>query len=155
MKEIKGDLLDVKAGFIFQQVNCLGRVGGLAKSIAQKWPDAYRDYRLWCDNWSYALLGDRQVIELPTSTGRLFLVNIFGQGDPGPNTNLNAVDMALGKSSEYVKMYYELSSESKPCIDTYFPYKMGCGLGGADWSSYQNLIDKWFKDAIIVRREGD
>lgn len=153
MQTIIGDLLDVKEGYIFQQVNCVGVAGGLAGAVAKKWPDAYRDYRLYCDNNDSAYLaGKAQFISVGP---KLTLVNIFGQIHPGPNTDLALVDSAFASASGYIDMMISLSSDPFPPVQTYFPYLMGCGMGGGDWDSYQFLIDKYFWDGIIVRRQGD
>ena len=47
IKKIKHDLLTVKTEIIAHQVNCFGRVGGLAGQIARKYPENYKTiYRI-------------------------------------------------------------------------------------------------------------
>jgi len=76
-------------------------------------------------------------------------MHVFGQDDPGPNTDMEWVREGLEDAARRIKG--SLSLIGQP---TYFPYKMGCGLGGGNWDEYRALIGRHFPEAIIVRKVG-
>ena len=137
------NILDVKSGIICHQTNCIGVMGGgIALSIRQKWPQVYEQYYKYCKSIedSRMILGDVQTIVLTTD---LFVANCFGQHFPGAGvmTNYNAWDKILPK----------LENESRYFCDSpiHFPWKIGCGLAGGDWSIMQAKIESFFKDSSI------
>lgn len=146
MTEIQGDLLEIKKGIIFHQVNISGVTGGLAGALRRKWPGAFNTYIKACELPWAAILGT-------ACPGRadngLWLMHVFGQDDPGPNTDMEAVRDGLEDAARRTSR--SLSFVGQP---TYFPYKMGCGLGGGNWDEYRSVIEKHFPDAIIVRKSG-
>ena len=79
---------------------------------------------------------------------RLYIGHIFGQLDPGPNTDLKEVDGAL-ESLAFVR-----SGRGQSWFDLpiYAPFLMGCGLGGGSWVKYSAIIEKHLPDCIIVRK---
>ena len=51
LKIVKGNLLNAEEEYIIHQVNCQGIMGsGVAKSIKNKWYQAFEDYKVVCDN---------------------------------------------------------------------------------------------------------
>lgn len=141
MRIIDKNILNVDHGVIVHQVNCKKVMGaGLAKAIREKWPNVYNVYQQ-----SDLKLGSILIVPIEAN---LFVCNIYGQYDFGNSyqtgityTNYAAVETALKTLSEsYVSKY-----------PTYFPYKIGCGLAGGDWSIYKRLIETYFPHAIICK----
>lgn len=141
MKTVVGDLLALKEGVILHQVNCLGVVGGLAGALHRKWPIAFADYLVICDTTAARNLGTYLLGQV---NSRLWICHVFGQVNLGANTNLEAVDAAL-----------KCLAATKRPVEVYAPFKMGCGLGGGDWSQYLPILTRHFPDIIIVKREQD
>jgi O-acetyl-ADP-ribose deacetylase (regulator of RNase III) len=137
------NILNVKSGIICHQTNCIGVMGGgIALSIRQKWPQVYDQYYNYCKSFkdSRMILGDVQTISLTTY---LFVANCFGQYLPGHGcmTDYVAWDKILLKLEENSR-YFSTTS-------IHFPWKIGCGLAGGDWSIMQTKIESFFKDSSI------
>lgn len=141
MKEIIGNLLDLTEGAIVHQVNCRGAIGGLAHALHDKYHRAFVDYFLLCDKYGAKNLGS---VHEGHASGLLSIVHVFGQIEPGAHTDMTAVKTALES------MY------GRPLLTPiYAPYKMGCGIGGGDWSRYLAALVEAFPDIIIVKRPED
>jgi len=136
MRIIKGNILDIENGVICHQVNCLYVAGaGLAKQIKEAYPNWY----LYYTN-TVATLGD---ISLYTPTQSLTIVNMYSQNKYGTEkreTNYSAFGSCL------VKIWQEVKGN-----EIYFPYGIGCGLGGGDWNIISQLIEDVFPNAYIVQ----
>lgn len=145
---IRGNLLDSDAKYICQQVNCQGAMGaGLAKQIAEKWPNVKKEYVKFCDSKKQKqdLLGD---IQLVTANGGFqkkddpLILNIFGQfyyGHEGVYTDYSALIKAFRKINQIYK------GESLA-----FPYGFGCGLAGGEWQDVETLIVKYLPDCDVT-----
>ena len=145
---IRGNLLDSDAKYICQQVNCQGAMGaGLAKQIAEKWPNVKKEYVKFCDSKKQKqdLLGD---IQLVTANGGFqkkddpLILNIFGQfyyGHEGVYTDYSALIKAFRKINQIYK------GESLA-----FPYGFGCGLAGGEWQDVEELIVKYLPDCDVT-----
>lgn len=140
MKLITGNLLDIRTGTILHQVNCLGATGGLAGALHKKWPAAFESYFAHCRRERARALGSVVVAEAEPG---LFIAHVFGQFNPGPNTDMAAVHQSLRDAAEVAT------------APIYAPYLMGCGLGGGVWSKYQAALEAAFPDIIIVQRPED
>lgn len=135
------DILTVERGFIVQQVNCKHVMGGgLAAQIKNKWPEVETRY-----------------LEMPATLGvcditlvsatPLYIANLYGQDSYGRSkrhTNYGALACALS-------MLTVLQYDIKEVIPNYFPYGLGCGLGGGDWAVVSEMIEFYFPDAIICQ----
>ena len=144
-----GNLLDADVEYICHQVNCQGRMGsGIAKSIRERWPVVYDEYKAKYDNTeddilrncssfefapdvSEVLLGDTQFVLVGDNKT---VVNMFGQqyyGYDGKRyTSYDAFWSCLGKIREFVPVGAKIG----------FPDHIGCGLGGANWEVIKTMI---------------
>ena len=140
-----GNLLDAPVDYICHQVNCQGRMGsGIAKQIRERWPIVYEQYISGFKaieeesiNWedeldvSEVLLGRLQQIKVnDTQT----VVNMFAQqyyGYDGKRyTSYDAFWACLGGIKDSVPKGSKIG----------FPYRIGCGLGGANWQVIETMI---------------
>lgn len=143
MQVIHKDLLTVDRGVLFHQVNCMGVMGGgIARSIALKWPQVEAAYKGKCDRTSNPerLLGRTFMYGLKDD---LFIANVFGQNSisrTSRQTNYEATVEAFERLQE---------SQVIKNLPLYFPKNMGCGLGGGNWKIYSAIIEAHFPDAII------
>lgn len=170
MKIIYGDILDITDGIICQQVNCMGIMGsGLAKQIKYKYPRVYYEYSNFLKNKKNKIVpmgenirGLRVVeeknkdylgrVQFVAVDKNLYVVNMFAQYEYG---RLNQVYTEYNHFERcLMNMVVTIGCDEKlKDLPIYFPYKIGCGLGGGDWNIIFKLIEKVFPNAIIVKKE--
>lgn len=132
-----GSVLDSDAPIIAHQVNCIGVMGaGVAKCIRKKYPDIMTTYSRWCKTYGSNLLG--MVLDYPTDNNQI-IANCFAQDKTGSDRQTN------------YEAFYNCLVNLKKAVDYYgfehriaFPYKIGCGLGGGDWSIILAMIKSVF-----------
>ena len=138
----KGDILDVKAGIICQQVNCMGKMGaGLALAIRNKWPVVYQDYMKAYKNGQ--LTPGYVILSAIDHHNRLYVASLCGQlhyGRDKQYTIYSAVEECLSKIATF----------NKENLSVYIPYGMGCGLAGGSWSTVSDMISRILPNAIVV-----
>jgi len=153
---INKDILTVDKGVIVHSVNCLGAAGGLAGAIARKWPKNVEEYRKHVNTHkqSVTLLGS--VFEVNVAHN-LFVANLFGQYDIGMSKQQTEY-AALIRGFDKIAYSYFVGNDTETSDDgvfgvnehpialkdIYIPYKIGCGLGGADWNLVTEILHKVF-----------
>lgn len=129
----KQDITNAKADYICHQVNCFGKMGsGVAKVIREKWPKVYEEYRnIISATLSTPLLGSIQEVEAENGQK---IINMFAQSGYGYDgeryTSYDAFWMCLEKIKKLAAPHSTIA----------FPYKIGCGLGGANWQVIFQMI---------------
>ena len=125
-----GNLLDAPVNYICHQVNCQGRMGsGIAKQIRERWPVVYDSYiQVASPVWLGCI--QKVVVDIPQKT----VINMFSQeyyGYDGKRyTSYDAFWSCLGAIRDSVPKGSKIG----------FPYKIGCGLGGANWQVISTMI---------------
>ncbi|MEB3884032.1 macro domain-containing protein [Lyngbya sp. CCY1209] len=142
MEIIDQNLLDITAGIIGHQTNCLGFMGaGIALQIKRKYPRVYRQYSKYCDRhrpYPGLLLGTVQPVWADESR-KLLVLNLFGQFNISHSrTNVNTDYEAL----RAIALKLKLRQERGELGPIHLPYGMGCGLGGGDWE----VVGRIFRD---------
>jgi O-acetyl-ADP-ribose deacetylase (regulator of RNase III) len=144
MRRIKKDITDVVYGIICHQVNARGVMGaGLSAQIKGKFPTAFRDYKTAYDTGKLKL-GNTVISKISEN---LYIAHIVGQHDYGRGqtfTNYQALTLALIQ----LKKFKLTLDEDLP---VYFPWRMGCGLGGGSWRIVKDIIEENLSDAIICQ----
>ena len=160
MTAFKGNLLDSDCDYICHQVNCQGRMGsGIAKAIRDKWPVVYTEYinkyketqdKVLRDCGSFefmpdvseVLLGQIQLIDVSEKQS---VINMFAQqfyGYDGQRyTSYDAFDTCIQSIKEHIPKGSSIG----------FPYKIGCGLGGANWRVIHAMIEDALDEDYDVR----
>lgn len=137
VKICEGDLLASHCNVICHQTNCMGVMGsGIARAIRASYPAAYQAL---VDRYARgeATLGSTDIVW--NEDGR-YVVNCYAQQNYLPrgvrHTNYEALQACLSdiKRTFYGKDYV-----------IGFPYKIGCGLGGGDWSVVYKMICDTFE----------
>lgn len=144
-----GDILKSDADIICQSVNHLGIMGGgLAGQISRRYPDimnADGQYSIMCKELSFDLIKRKGYVawfEIPPKTG-IYIASIFGQNDIGVDKRqTDYVSIANGLNT--VREFAEVSEKSVA-----IPYKIGCGLGGGDWSVVKEIIEDCFERSFV------
>jgi len=135
IQTIKKDITSVMSGIICHQVNCKRKMGaGLALQIRRKWPQVYKDYMN-----ARQQLGD--VIYTEVTPG-LWVASLFGQDTYGRS----------GRHTDYLALtqcFKDVASRSVPAV--YVPFKMGCTLGGGNWTVVFGLLRETLPNAIICQ----
>ena len=142
---VKGNLLESPVQIIAHQVNCLGIMGGgIALQIKNKWPRVFEDYKEFIEDWEYCNGGELPLghcLAVTLNREERTIVNIFGQkGIGGMATDYEAVRKAFIELKEYLVSSKIYRHDSQ--IPVGIPYKMGCGLGGGDWNTYREVLQK-------------
>lgn len=126
-----GNLLDAPVNYICHQVNCQGRMGsGIAKQIRERWPRVYDEYCKWYDSCD-AMLGHIQTIHIDNGPSVINMAaQLFYGYDGRRYTSYDAFWSCLG----------EIKAIAPKGSKIGFPYKIGCGLGGANWQVISTMI---------------
>ena len=130
------DILDCKDGLIIHGTNCSGGFGsGIAGQIRKRFPKVYDEFRKMPRGM--ASLGKLQVVPIED---RLYIGNAFTQLNYGKDgkryASVHAIATVLDVAFEWCTRG-QLSLNSP---------KIGCGLGGLDWSSDVEPIFKEYSD---------
>ena len=142
MKEIYGNLLEIKEGIICHQVNCQGVMGaGIALQIKKKWSQVFEDY-LCAYRQQITKKNLLGTVVITQVTPELKVASIFGQDYYGASGWTDYI--ALHKAAIYLK-------ENYPDTPIYIPYHMGCGLAKGDWSSVLDALSLLDEHLTIVR----
>lgn len=148
-KVYQGNLLNSTAEIICHQCNCQGGFGaGVAKAIRDAYPRVYEQYKK-AVNGGLVKLGMCQVVKThPGFDDNRLVANLFGQetygGEKKRYTNYEGIYVALEKLATYCQEH-NIKSVA-------FPWKMSCGLAGAEWLIVNTMIETAFKnnDDIVV-----
>jgi len=142
-KIVVGDLLDATEDAIMQQCNCVTITPkGLSKAIFNKWPYA-NDYT-------------NRTLESRPSGGTIsikrpgddedgkIIVNMFAQYYPSSANFSN--DSTNIRLRWFKQCLFEIENQlinTNEIRSIAFPYKIGCGLAGGDWTKYKLLMDNF------------
>ena len=169
IQEINKDILTVDKGVIVHSVNCIGAVGGLAGAIGSKWPVNAGEYRSHVRSQKSPIMLLGSVFEVNVAHN-LFVANLFGQYNIGTSKQQTEYSALIRGFDKIAYTYFagndtETSDDGVFGInehpialkDIYIPYKIGCGLGGADWNLVEEIIEKSFmnsnKNVYICKHE--
>lgn len=166
---INKDILTVDKGVIVHSVNCIGAVGGLAGAIARKWPKNAEQYRTHVKRQKLPIMLLGSVFEVNVAHN-VVVANLFGQNNVGTRerqTEYSALIAGFKSIASTVFLGNDTETKDFGAIgledvkiqlqDIYIPYKIGCGLGGADWSIVEEILhkifEKSFNDVYICKYE--
>lgn len=143
IQTIYGNILDEKRGIIVHGCNTCGVMGaGIALQIKNRYPDAYRDYYLKCNQTidKRSLLGNIVITKI---TSDLYIVNAFTQVNYGRyhfwnDENYEAIHSVFTKVNP---LAFELS------LPILFPM-IGSGLGGGDFVIIRDIIERSLSSKI-------
>ena len=152
MEIIKGDLvkafIDGDVDVLIHQANCFHTFGsGIARQIREKIPEAYQaDLRT--GKGSKAKLGmiSYHIWQGPYPKA---VFNLYGQyafGGAGTNTNYKALTEGLVRVRDMVNCMEMVTGEQ---MVVGLP-RIGCGLGGGDWSIVSVMIQDILGDKDVV-----
>lgn len=139
---INGDIAKSNEKNICHQVNCQGRMkSGVAAVIREKWPTIYEDYVRWIIKSFPNTLG---TVGISKQDDDVIIYNFYAQYDYGYDNKRYTSYDAFWECLNRLKHYLPIGSRIA------FPYKIGCGLGGANWNIIYAMIDEVLKDYDVV-----
>lgn len=133
---VNGDILECKEDIICHQVNVFGNMGGgLARQIAQKFPETEKDYIKYCEMFgcNYINLSGRALI---TAESEKYIANMFSQ-ELNFNTNYSDIEQCFKTIKEFA---------IKGNLSIAIPYKIGCGIANGNWEEVYKIIQRVFCD---------
>ena len=156
LREMVGDILNVKDGIICHQVNYFGTMGGgLAAAIADRilTDEQYNEYVRFCEMWGRRALGKVQFLKCSDT---LIVANLFCQDEVGA-----AIEEWKSRVTDYDHMaecFYTVWAAAYLTGKTvYIPRNIGCGIAGGDWDAVKHIIQDAFMlhpvEAYIVGRK--
>lgn len=146
IKTLRGNVLEIKRGFIVHSCNSLGVFGaGIAAEIKHVYPEAYQVYRnkMAADGLK---LGEVTSVSVGDYFGEKFIVNLIGQQNTGKGKQTSYDAIHDGFKVVYQKHQAILAQYGKN-LPICFPL-IGCGLGGGDWSVVSAIIDSVIPDTV-------
>jgi O-acetyl-ADP-ribose deacetylase (regulator of RNase III) len=125
--ERRGDLFSSKAAAIGHGVNTKGLMGaGIAAAFRAAYPDMYKEYRLLCTE---GLLNPGDIFPYKTRTHTV--INIASQEHPGPDAKIEWLQQGVGRALEHCR---------KRGLDSLALPRIGCGIGGLNWSEVRTVL---------------
>ena len=150
---VNGNLLDSDVDYICHQVNCQGVMGsGIAGQIKERWPIVYKSYiakyeaakkHVSLNNKKYSadefLLGDIQIVALWKDYYKTdfhqSVINIFAQQYYGYD------GLRYTSYDAFWNCLYLIRQSIPKGSKIGFPDHIGCGLGGANWTTIRTMIE--------------
>lgn len=140
----QGDLLDIKEGYILQQVNCQNVMGaGLAKALYTKYPiikTAFHNFSK--DKHASQLIDELQSIKV---SEKLTIINSYTQYSYGNSYKTKIVYTDEDLLCENLKVVDKLAQANGKQL--YIAYNTGCGLAGGN---FEKILDAIKNTNIIV-----
>ena len=136
---VEGNLLTMSLGdneYILHQANSKSKSGyGLAADIFKKYPQA----NIYKSGYTSRKAGD-VIITKP-------VIALVGQQSPGKPTATETRDIRLVWFNQALNKLKSMINNGGLKVDTlYFPYLIGSGLAGGNWTDYSNAILSFSKD---------
>lgn len=138
MKHIKGNILDVKNGYIFQICDCISLApSGFSATLYEKFPSS-SPYSLRKKEGNVASLGTRSkpgtVFILGEENGP-DIVNMFSEY--GKDDTDSSKQKYFKECLEAMLDYFEFFTEK---VYIHVPYKLGCNFSNSDWEVYVKFL---------------
>ncbi len=152
MIEIKGDVTYVTYGIVVHQVNIKGVMGaGVALQIRSAWPAVYDDYDLAYRRQELRL-GEVLHTNVIAKDFKLQVASLCAQSDYGCVEGVRYTSYkAFRECLEKLVTWHASCLQGK--LPVYFPYEIGCGIAGGEWVIIEPLIEEYFPNAIIVKKD--
>lgn len=132
--EVEGDALENECQLLCHQVNLDGVMGGgIALSIAKKYPDVEKEY----SNYPSKKLGEVCFAK----TDKYVIANCFSQ-TKSYDTDYDALRKCLDKVVTYMNDNYLRTVA--------IPYKYGCGIANGDWDTVRSIFEEKLEGLTLV-----
>jgi len=139
-----GDIRNSKAEYVVQQCNCTGKTYlGLSKVLVEAFPHA--------DFYKRKAPSTPGTIEVRGSKKdkTRYVVALYAQLNPGKPKKGDTATMRQKWFKECLGHLAQIKGLTNASVC--FPYKIGCGLAGGDWTFYKQAIEDWAKNNPSVK----
>lgn len=141
---VQGDLLEATEKYIAHQCNSVTTTGSnLARSVFLRFPyaDIYRERVYGQDPKPEQLPGN--IVVRGNGMDQRFVINMIGQYYPGrakySSSSRDGWNARLTAFKECLRKILEI-----PELESIaFPFMIGCGAAGGDWSQYQPILQEF------------
>lgn len=145
LMEIQGSILEAKEDIIAQGCNCAGASGaGIAKYIAQEYPESDKKYKEMCKNKQFHLgnvMFHKEKGKVQAFCGtQQYYGRYLKMDKDSVEKRYQAIEECLQK------IYEKAKSES---LSVALP-RIGCGRARADWNRVKGIIQKVFHDHPVT-----
>lgn len=151
---VEGDIFNSKEKYLVHQTNCVTkRAAHLSKDVFTRYPyaDVYSNRTKPDEPGTIAIRGN--------GLDKRYIVSLFGQYYPGCKYPKSELDGTEAREIYFRKCLLALSK-----IDNLesiaFPYRIGCGAAGGNWShyffhieSFEKLVSKQNVKVLIYKLE--
>lgn len=141
-----GNLLEAEEDILVHQVNVDGIMGGgVAKQIADKFPNVEEEYIKFCKSYDNDYEQLKGKVDLTEENGK-HIANIFSQ-----RKDFTTDYVAMQTALTIIKEYAEQEE-----LTVAMPYKIGCGIANGDFNTVLDIISKVFKnyEVVLYKLEG-
>jgi O-acetyl-ADP-ribose deacetylase (regulator of RNase III) len=141
IKYVSGDILRADVEAIVNTVNCVGVMGrGIALQFKKAWPENYNKYLQAC-NKKQVQPGKMFVFETQQLTNPKYIINFPTKRHWRGASRVEDIESGLKGLKDYISEN-RISSIAVP--------PLGCGLGGLEWQTVKQLIEKYLSDLNAV-----
>ena len=132
---IKGDLFSTEHKYILHGCNSLGVMGsGVAKTVRQRYPDAYETYHHWCSR------GFKLGKYLAVDCGDKIIINAVTQQNYGKVAEQQGPNPVRHVSYDAVAEIFNELNTNYAGITIAMP-RVGAALGGGSWDVISAIIE--------------
>lgn len=137
-----GDLFFSDALALGHGVNIRGFMNaGIAKEFRIRFPEMYTEYQDLCRGGD---LYAGHVMPWRTPKGNRWVYNLASQNDPGPYARLEWLDSSVREMVQHA---------SRQAIPKVALPRIGCGIGGLEWSDVERVLSGIARDSDSVHIE--
>lgn len=145
IRYVKGNLLDAPEPLIIHGCNAQGVMGsGVAKAIREKWPVVFKAYRAWYKQEAFlhrsCCVGEVQIVLAEGLPQRKWVANLISQTHYGTDGR---------KYASYEAIMHGLTTIRDENWSHVAMPKIGCGLGGLQWTTVESLVEELLCDRGI------
>lgn len=127
-----GNILNAEESIICHQVNVDGVMGGgLAKQVANAYPNVEKEYKKVCNSLNYDYERLKGLSKNVKINDKQFIANCFTQ-KPNFDTDYKAIEKCFNFLLAMCKSFNKTI-----CV----PFKYGCGIANGDWNKVSKILE--------------
>jgi len=151
IKEVKGDITEVKCDYVCHQTNCIGcHPAGLAKTIASKLHVCPYARRTPIKGRNLAIpehrvpLGKILIERSPVrDVNVVCMFDQYSYGKAGSSSYYAKDETYAQREAAFTKCLKKMDRRIPQDSVVAFPKYIGCGMGGGSWPRYRHMIEEF------------
>jgi O-acetyl-ADP-ribose deacetylase (regulator of RNase III) len=148
VKQYDGDIFDAPIDVLIHQANCFCTFGsGIAKTIKDLYPEAY-EADCKTAKGDTKKLGTYSSVRAKSQPDRRisFIVNLYSQHGFSDGNRATTYDAMV---NGLTLLKNNIIAKKQENLVLGVPYKIGCGLGGGNWTIVEAILKAIFEDSKI------